>query len=237
MTNMEINIGYDLWLAGYGERHFHCWNPLQAPHMLTVGATGSGKSNLNQFILSQIPQFDPLAKAVILDYKGDDYVFARGTSGLFEYESALEGLKEFHTEFDARRKGGDIDRSFRLLVVEELGALLAGVDKKEADMVRNTLGQLFLMGRSFNIHVLVSTQRPDASHFANGVRDSIEAVVALGNLSKEGKAMLFSEFNDRIEPVYGIGKGYFKCFSELYAVSVPALENRKTVESNILKLL
>lgn len=64
-----------------------------------------------------------------------------------------------------------------------------------------------MLGRSFNVHVLISQQRVDASYF-NAARDNFNLVIALGNLSAEGKEMMFREFKDEMKPDRKQGTGY-----------------------------
>ena len=47
----------------------------------------------------------------------------------------------------------------------------------------------------------------DASYF-NAARDNFNLVIALGNLSTEGKEMMFREFKDEMKPDRKQGTGY-----------------------------
>jgi hypothetical protein len=154
-----------------GVKYYHSVDFAKAPHIMTIGGTGSGKTYLNQLIVAKVS--------------------VRTTS-------------------------------------------LQKVLKKYMSMIAT----LVLMGRSFNVHCLISTQRPDASYFSSGVRDSIAVVIALGNLSKEGKSMLFKDYEENMFPLFSIGAGYMLINgSEFTAIQVPRIKYIEKMESCIQDIL
>ena len=54
------------------------------------------------------------------------------------------------------------------------------------------LAELLMLGRAYQFIPIIGIQRPDASYF-NGGRDNFQACFALGNLSPEGKRMVFPD--------------------------------------------
>ncbi len=235
---MKLDIVLDKQLSSSGIKHYHNIDFKKTPHILTSGATGSGKTFLNKLIIGKVSLSIPDSKVTVLDFKADDYHFARGSPRLFEFEATLNGLNQFYDEFKERQEGKSIDRSFRLLVIEELGSMLGCFGKKEAESIKAKIANLVFLGRSFNTHILVSTQRPDASLFNSGVRDSINCVIALGNLSKEGKSMLFSGFQDEMAENHEQGSGYMLTNgTQLHSVIVPHVTNVKKLEDYIILAL
>lgn len=221
---MKIDVALDLSLLNAGTRHLHQIDFTRTPHIMTVGASGSGKTHLNKLIIARTALKIPDAKITLLDVKADDYHMVRGSPRLYEFDAVKKGLEAYYAEFLCRQQGKDSDRSFRLLAIEELGSMLGFYDKRESDEIKSKLASLIFLGRSFNIHCLVSTQRPDASYFNSGVRDSIGFVIALGNLSKEGKSMVFPGFHDDMLPVSGCGSGYMLTNStNLRPITVPSV--------------
>ena len=57
-----------------------------------------------------------------------------------------------------------------------------------------------MLGRAYRFFPIVGIQRPDAAYFA-GARDNFQCCLALGNLSREGRRMLFpDDFAESITP-------------------------------------
>ncbi len=235
---MKIDIALDKDLLKSNILHYHSVDFDKTPHLMTTGASGSGKTFLNKLIVGKISLKIPDSKITVIDFKADDYHFAHGSSRLFEFEKVKNGLEKFYQEFLDRQQGRDLDRSFRLLVIEELGSMLGYFDKKESEAIKSMIGNLIFLGRSFNVHCLISTQRPDAAYFNSGVRDSISAIIALGNLSKEAKGMLFSGFQDDMQDIHGQGSGYMLInAAELHSIKVPQVNNVKKLEYYIIQSL
>jgi hypothetical protein len=235
---IKINVVFDKELLSYGFKYYHSINFADTPHIMTIGGTGSGKTYLNKLIIAKIALEDESAEVFVLDFKADDYSFGKGTKRLYEFDKCLEGLTDFYQILANRQLSVDLSRTFRLMVIEELGSILSHYDKKQADSIKAMIATIILMGRSFNIHVLVSTQRPDASYFASGVRDSIGAIIALGNLSKEGKSMLFKDYEDKMVPVSSLGAGYMLINGvDFKSVQVPNIKDTKEMERLIYNLL
>lgn len=92
---------------------------------------------------------------------------------------------------------------------------------------------LLMLGRSFNIHVLISQQRVDASYF-NSARDNFNLVIGLGNLSSEGKEMMFKEFKEEMRPDRKQGTGYMLTNGTNFTpIVVPTITNIENLHSYI----
>ena len=223
---MKIPLALDKTLLDRGIRQYHTIDFAAATHIMTIGASGSGKTYLNKLIIGKIALHVPDSQTTILDFKSDDYHNQRGSKRLYEYKACLNGLVIFYQDFLDRLEGNDTSRNLRLLIIEELSSMLAYYSKKETDSIKSMLATLILMGRSYNVQCLISTQRPDASLFNSGVRDSISTVIAMGNLSKEGKSMLFKDFEDLMPPLYTLGSGYMIINNtNFHSIQVPQINN------------
>ncbi|WP_336637306.1 hypothetical protein [Lysinibacillus fusiformis] len=233
----QINVVMDKVLFYRGFIHYHQIDWEKTPHILTVGASGSGKTFLNKLVIGRVALKIPNASVTLLDFKADDYHFARSCPNLYEFANVKEGLEQFYQEFLLRQQGQDTDRNFKLLVIEELGSMLGYFDKKVTESMKMMIANLVFMGRSMNCHLLVSTQRPDSSYFNSGVRDSLGTVIGLGNLSKEGKAMMFNDFKDEMTETHGQGSGYLTDGVALYSIKVPQVKNRGKLEHYIKQAL
>ena len=107
------------------------------------------------------------------------------------------------------------------------------LDKKKAEDEKRKLASLLMLGRSFNVHVLISQQRVDASYF-NAARDNFNLVIALGNLSEEGKEMMFREFKDQMKPDRKQGTGYMLTNgTDFIPVLVPSISNMERLHHYI----
>lgn len=236
MENIELLLDDSLLMQGI--KHMHIIDFTRTPHILSIGNTGTGKTYLNKLIIAKVSLYIPAARITVLDFKADDYQFARETKRLYEFEDCINGLSNFYKEFKERQLGNDSTRTFKLLVIEELGSMLSYFNKKDNDSIKKIIANIVFMGRSFNCHILISSQRPDANLFNAGVRDSIGFVVALGNLSKEGKTMVAKGFEDEIESTYGSGTGYLiENSTTIYRIKVPTISKFKKLEEYIIKAL
>lgn len=234
---MKMNLVMDKTLFNRGLNHYHKINWDKTPHMATVGASGSGKTFLNKLIIARVSLKISNSSVTVLDFKADDYHFARNCENLYEFDKVKEGLEKFYQEFLLRQQGQDTGRIFKLLVIEELGSMMSFFEKKEVEAMKAIIANIIFMGRSANFHILVSTQRPEASYFSSGSRDSIGVIIALGNLSKEGKAMLFNDFKDEMEEKHGQGAGFMTNGTELFSIKVPQVKDIAKLENYIKQAL
>ena len=216
---------------------YFTWNYARSPHLLVVGATGSGKTYAVKLLLGRIATHMPDAEVTLCDFKHDDFRFLDGTTRYYAFDDCTEGLNAFYEAFQARQQGSDDSRTFRMLVFDEWASFLSMLDKKEAEDVKRKLATLLMLGRSFNVHICVSQQRADAAFFSTA-RDNFNVVIALGNLSKESRDMFFSEFKNEIEPVRNLGEGFSLTNGAiLHHIQVPVISNPRKLDESILRLV
>lgn len=234
---LNTNLVMDKTLFNRGFIHYHKIDWDKNPHMITIGASGSGKTFLNKLVVARVGLNISNSSITVLDFKADDYHFARGSKNLHEFDKVKDGLEKYYQEFLLRQQGADTDSSFKLLVIEELGSIMGYFDKKIVEGMKMMIANLIFMGRSVNFHILISTQRPESSYFNAGVRDSIGVVIALGNLSKEGKSMLFNDFKDEMKEKHGQGSGFMTNGMELFSIKVPQVKDIAKLEYYIKQAL
>ena len=70
------------------------------------------------------------------------------------------------------------------------------------------VANMLFMGRSLGMRVVIGVQRADSEHFKAGARNQFKSILALGDLSKEQKQMLFSEYKDKMNERNGLGEGH-----------------------------
>ncbi|PAF16984.1 FtsK/SpoIIIE domain-containing protein [Terribacillus saccharophilus] len=198
------------------------WDIQKFPHALIVGATGGGKTTFINFLI--IEMLKMRAELLICDPKHSDLYSLHhflGTERVAGQPNHIARVVRTAKEImDARFKEykgdstsyGKNYRSFDLppvfLIVDELGALRMGAEKKVfAEMFQN-LQEVILKGREMGVFVILATQQPNAQNIPTEVRDNLALRVSLGNLSQEGLRMTFGAIDGDLQTVEGVGSGY-----------------------------
>ena len=186
------------------------WNPDNTPHLLVGGSTGSGKTTLVKFIISQFLRMitsdgKPDAEVYVSDLKGGlDYpvhwrnrdcsfcVTAGDTLAvssqivqelqtrqeMFRQVSDCEGVPcSSLKDFNRLRPGSRLRRV--LFAIDEIAELTdtTGMDKphkEEAAAIVNNLSTIARQGRALGIHLIVSTQRPDAMVVPGQIKSNLD---------------------------------------------------------------
>lgn len=78
------------------------------------------------------------------------------------------------------------------LVIDEWGSFIMSLEKKEAELLKGKFAELLMLSRTYQFFTIAGIQRPDASYFSSG-RDNFQCSLALGNLSREGRRMVFPD--------------------------------------------
>lgn len=159
-----------------------------APHLLTAGSTGSGKTIfLYSIIVSLISQFNSdQLELVIIDPKQTDFIYfeelphLRNNQVIIEAEAAVDVLNEL-VEVELQRRT-DLLRKSRnrdlfsyniknpnnplkpiLVIVDEYADLIAAADLEgnKSDFEKNMI-RLAQRSRNVGIHLVIATQRPSA---------------------------------------------------------------------------
>lgn len=194
-------------LLPYGIKKPVTWEPGKAPHVIITGATGSGKTYFSTLLLGKIALQDN-SSIFVCDFKGDDdFSFLNGSSQFYRYKECTDGLNRFHELFVKRQSRENTDRDMLILFFDEWAAYLNYVDKKQAEEAKKKLSELLMLGRSLNVHVIISQQRADAQYFSTA-RDNFGLVIGLGNLSPESKEMLFRDYKKDMVSDRKRGSGY-----------------------------
>lgn len=212
---------------------------LSTIHTLVVGPSGSGKSIFLKFFLYNLLHKQQV-EVFFLDFKNsDDFKFLKGYSNYSTSDGCIDVLTSFYEEFKQARINPEMYKNtYHILIFDELPAYLiylSGKDKKLAESHKAMISEILMLGRSLGFGFVCGMQRPDAQFFGNGARDNFFNIVALGNLSKEAKNMVFSGY-ELPDNHYKTGQGLIlragKDVEEFY---VPYLDNKKIqlIEHNI----
>lgn len=237
--SVNIPLVLDAAPLEYNVKVYIEWDTKAAPHLLMMGATGSGKTYGVKVILGHIARYAPTARLVVCDFKGDDdFAFLQGKENYFRFDTCSKGLQKLCDILKARQQGQDTSREFTALMFDEWASYLNSIsDKKQCEAEKQKLANLLMLGRSFNIHVIVSQQRADAQYF-NTARENFNIVCALGNLSQEARQMFFSDFKDKIELRNSRGNGYMLVNGMNFTrVVVPTVRNMDRLHGLIRQIV
>lgn len=189
--------GLPVWLGQDVLGHDFSFDLAEAPHLLIAGTTGSGKSvTLHALILSlllgrsseeiQLAFIDP--KLVELSrYQDIPQLYGAGVAHLVT--DAMQMLKALIAEMEKRNQlldkvgasnlsealeNGKLNLPRIVVIIEELADLFSQSRELEAPLVR-----LAQKARSVGIHLVLATQRPDATTFSGLLRANIPGRIAL----------------------------------------------------------
>ncbi|OYS67817.1 type IV secretory system conjugative DNA transfer family protein [Limosilactobacillus reuteri] len=160
-------------------------------HLLVAGRTGSGKTRSTLFLIAKaLLQNSNSVDFYFADYKnGGDYRFALNTGHLLDMQSAIDNACYALSS----RQAGLPDRYPYVVVLDEYPSFILSLDSKDRKDYQSKLATLLNLGRAFEIHVWVITQRPGAELFANGSRDNFNCRIVMGMPSPETRRMMLGD--------------------------------------------
>ena len=170
-------------------------NLAHIPHILLGGSTGSGKSVLLKLLLMQL--LHKGAEVYIADFKGGvDFpkVWHEKCRMCFTEEELLYTLSQLVAVLEYRKKAfkelgcpnidaynatteNDLPRL--IFACDEVAEMLdkTGADnerKKLLAQIENKLSTIARQGRAFGIHLILATQRPDATIIPGQIRNNMD---------------------------------------------------------------
>ena len=170
-------------------------NLAKVPHILLGGSTGSGKSILLKLLIMQCVKKG--AVVYIADFKGGvDFpeVWHRKCRMVFEKTDLSELLTSLvdelnqrkmilrengHANIDDYNNSTNADLKRIIIACDEVAEVLdkTGLGKDEKELVMQIESKLSIIarqGRAFGIHLILATQRPDATILTGQIRNNID---------------------------------------------------------------
>ncbi|MEW4354610.1 type IV secretory system conjugative DNA transfer family protein [Streptococcus pneumoniae] len=180
---------------------------LSAPHLAVFGSSGSGKTYCSKLLLAKAVKHLK-ASLLVGDYKGDrDFEFLLTQESFFRFDKVSAWFDEAIGLLENRQSRKDRSRALVIAYLDEMAAYLTMLDKQGREIRIRQLSRLLMLGRSFNIHVWISQQRPDSEYFGKS-RENIHNSILLGSFSKEVLGMLLSDDQNEVSRKQGRGRGY-----------------------------
>lgn len=192
----------------------------QITHVEIAGNSGAGKSYALVYLLNVINKF---ADLVIVDPKydspsrwGKDHsvrvVHPDDSSSQNDYVTQVNGvlsevLKIIHRRQATLQTGHSFNFKPIVIVIDELMALSMAVTKTIKDSFFGLLGQVALLGRTTKVHLILVSQRFDASALPVAVREQANLYIQLGNINKKTTQFLFPDLDNTDGIVVPVGRG------------------------------
>ena len=213
-------------------------SPTEPVHNLVVGPSGTGKTIFSATLAARCALHVPDAKIWISSYKDDDFFRPfHGVNGArYRYfDQSVEAIRDFYTILQARLNGKP-DRSFRLLYVDELAAMIAWLPKADAAFVKDAVASILQTGRSLNCQILVSVQRADSAYFNNGARENFGNVWLLGSSITKEAAGMFGIDRASLPPIKGRAGFYIVNGNSeaIRPIQCPIIRDTKKLEAALL---
>lgn len=192
------------------------WNWKKTPHLLLTGNTGSGKTQLAQYIIACLIRQG--IRVIYCDPKNDDdmrcFLEDKSVTYVTKENEIAKVVRE--TEEEVRLREQDLkeigieEAEFNpmFLFFDELIAFSKIADKKTYEETAKRLSTIVVTGRSKRVYAGLILQRPDTSFVEGAIRDNLSCKICMGQMSETAYKMSFgSDFSDIKNYRKDIGSG------------------------------
>ena len=139
-----------------------------------------------------------------------------------------------------QKESKEYEEVLHLLIFDEFPAFITWLmmeDKKQATIIQSKITELLMLSRAYGFGIWMVMQRPDAKYIPDGAKDNFFVTVALGNLSKEGKSMIFSGY-DIPGYIFSVGEGIAKIDGRgCIGIKYPRIRSEWNLNSQIIDAL
>lgn len=177
----------------------------EIPHLLVAGTTGTGKSSFLRMLLGVLVRNNPGMEVDFFDLKNGDDIKSYADdipqiriwpsssetlrrleqisdvlaerSGLFQQVS-VANISAYNQKIGLDKPEKHLGRLF--LVVDEasdLSTKTSGVDQKTLKNINSHLINIVRKGRSYGIHVIVGTQKPDSKNLDTTIKANLPGIL------------------------------------------------------------
>lgn len=190
----------------YGIQEYIVSNMDMTPFGIVGGSSGNGKSYLISAIAARAVMLDPTVQLIVLDYKNSsdfDYLDNVPNARYYTFDKVHDGIQQLWNILLKRQRKEDTSNNRIIGIIDELASFLnymsgSGMDKKLAEMDKQIISNIGMLGRVFKINLFLSQQRFDSTYWgAGGGRENFISsgyVISLGNASLEAYKMLYPDF-------------------------------------------
>lgn len=215
----KIQSNKDIMTVGENEIAFSSdiiWDWKKCPHLLVIGNTGSGKTQLAQYIISCL--LAQGVRVIYCDPKNDDdmRLFMQGKSAVYVTKENDIAKVVRETEEQVRLREQDMqnigikEAEFNpiFLFFDEMIAFAKIAEKKTYEETAKRLSTIVVTGRSKRVYAGMILQRPDTSFIEGAIRDNLSCRICMGQMSETAYKMAFgSDFSDIKNNRREIGSG------------------------------
>lgn len=176
------------------------WDWKRCPHLLLTGNTGSGKTQLAQYIISCL--IEQGVSVVYCDPKKDDdmrrFMQCHPSVKYVTTENEIAKIVR-ETEEEVRFRERDLqsigidEAEFNpvFLIFDELIAFAKVSEKKTYEETARRLGAIVVTGRSKRVYAGLILQRPDTSFIEGAIRENLGCRICMGQMSDTAYRMTF----------------------------------------------
>lgn len=215
----KIQSRKDIMTVGENEIAFSrdiLWDWKKCPHLMVIGNTGSGKTQLAQYIISCL--MEQGVRVIYCDPKNDDdmRLFMKGKPAVYVTKENEIAKVVRETEEEVRLREQDLqnigikEAEFNpvFLFFDEMIAFAKIAEKKTYEETAKRLSTIVVTGRSKRVYAGMILQRPDTNFIEGAIRDNLGCRICMGRMSETAYKMAFgSDFSDIKNNRREIGSG------------------------------
>jgi len=220
---------------------------LNTGQLCCVGGTGSGKSLAMLYLLYNVIKYIKTEKCkmelYICDFKkSGDYEDI--TNNFAEFNKITELIEQYYEEFERTSENSSI---IKILLIDEYAGYMIWLtqnNKKKAEIIKNYISTILMLGRSRHCYVWCIQQRISASLFPSGIGaiDNFQICLGMGRLSIESRKSLFAgehledrEYEERYRPKTGQGFVLIDG-QDIQPIQIPYINDKERLKTLLRKM-